>query len=443
MSEKVVLKQKRGPIEVDRRRIGISYSGGGPLVLIELGCARAFVEVGIRPVAIAGVSAGSIAGAAHALDIKHGTGIDLAIDLLADISNASVGLSVGQIARTLVLGLFTPTHLPPGIGDHRGIKQMLAERLSASGLLTAPWSVSAFADRAERRDAQPEGATGGGAATARVPLLIGATDRVRGTAVWFTGGTPLPDAIVASSAIPGLFPWITMSERGDGDGWVRQEGALLWPERVMAAAKRLAGRAAATSTRPRSPGSQGASGPQTSQGAPGAPGALRSQTSQGQQRRGRAQGPGEMSYLVDGGVVVNQPLSTLALEQQCGTILACAVGYFGQTLSPPTQAIDNAVPCLGLLSHQCSKLEEDYVRLKTTGVVHHIHPEIDSAPSDFNLSSINVREIVRESYDKTMEWLAYNRGQVEKRHRDAGRQPTLPDDPLWWVRETWPDDEKE
>src|SRR5256885_435399 len=52
MSEPIKLAQVDVP-EVDRGRIGISYSGGGPLVLVELGCAKAFIECGIRPVLIA------------------------------------------------------------------------------------------------------------------------------------------------------------------------------------------------------------------------------------------------------------------------------------------------------------------------------------------------------------------------------------------------------
>lgn len=58
MDERIKLAEVDVP-EVDRDRVGISYSGGGPLVLVELGCVRAFVECGIRPAAIVGVSAGA------------------------------------------------------------------------------------------------------------------------------------------------------------------------------------------------------------------------------------------------------------------------------------------------------------------------------------------------------------------------------------------------
>src|SRR2546425_8387930 len=63
------------PADVDEQRVGISYSGGGPLLLIELGIAQAFVDLKIVPVAIAGVSAGAIARTGHALDPDGGAGI--------------------------------------------------------------------------------------------------------------------------------------------------------------------------------------------------------------------------------------------------------------------------------------------------------------------------------------------------------------------------------
>src|SRR5262249_47925578 len=62
-------------LSVERGRVGISYSGGGALLLVELGIALAFVDLGIRPYAIAGVSAGAITAAAHAIDPIEGRGI--------------------------------------------------------------------------------------------------------------------------------------------------------------------------------------------------------------------------------------------------------------------------------------------------------------------------------------------------------------------------------
>src|SRR5205814_3833292 len=85
------------PPDIDEDRVGISYSGGGPLVLIELGIAQAFVDLKIVPVAIAGVSAGAIAGTAHALDATDGLGIQAAAQALIKLSNRKLGMKRGQM----------------------------------------------------------------------------------------------------------------------------------------------------------------------------------------------------------------------------------------------------------------------------------------------------------------------------------------------------------
>ncbi|GAC1513685.1 MAG: hypothetical protein NVS2B16_19100 [Chloroflexota bacterium] len=137
--------------------------------------------------------------------------------------------------------------------------------------------------------------------------------------------------------------------------------------------------------------------------------------------------------LVDGAVITNQPLSKLALDEKCGTILACAVGYFGGAINPPTNAINNAYGCSLLMTHQCSKMEEDYVRTKlgTQGVVHHIHPIIETPMSDtsFDFTPDLVHKIVDESCEKTMTWLNQNRDQVGKL---SGNKP--------WLSKPWMDD---
>ena len=45
------------------RKIGLALSGGGVRALAHIGVIKALTEAGIRPVVIAGVSAGSIVGA--------------------------------------------------------------------------------------------------------------------------------------------------------------------------------------------------------------------------------------------------------------------------------------------------------------------------------------------------------------------------------------------
>src|ERR1043166_637913 len=98
----------------DPAQIGISYSGGGPLLAIELGIGRAFVQFGIVPAVITGASAGGIAAAAHALDPVNGKGIDLAVAELGRMTNATLKLDAGDfVLRVIREG----THLK-GIGDN-------------------------------------------------------------------------------------------------------------------------------------------------------------------------------------------------------------------------------------------------------------------------------------------------------------------------------------
>jgi len=168
---------------VDRARVGISYSGGGPLLLVELGIAQAFIELGVRPAAIAGVSSGAIAGTAHALDPVHGEGIRAAARALEHVSNRALGLTPLKVAWR---ALWQRRHLA-SLGDNAPIEGLVAagfRQLTGSDRLTF-----------ERfgRDGRPR-------------LIVGATDRLRAEPVWFPDDSDVADALVASSAIPGIFP---------------------------------------------------------------------------------------------------------------------------------------------------------------------------------------------------------------------------------------------
>jgi predicted acylesterase/phospholipase RssA len=170
-------------LTVDRGRVGISYSGGGALLLVELGIAQAFVELGVRPYAIAGVSAGAIAGTAHAIDPVNGRGISAAAVGLARVSNHSLGLTVLQVLEKAV---WERQHLA-GLGTNEPIKGLLAgafEELAGSERLTFGYF---------GREGRPK-------------LMVGATDRLTGRRVDFPAGADVADALVASSAIPGVFP---------------------------------------------------------------------------------------------------------------------------------------------------------------------------------------------------------------------------------------------
>lgn len=305
MADPIVLKGTE-PV-VDPARIGISYSGGGPLVIVELGVARAFVKKGIVPDVITGASAGALAGAAHAIDPIHGKGIEIAAEICGSFSNSRLGLDVFHVALKLARERFGLT----GLGDNSAFGPPLTAAL--------------------KRDLGLENVTiGHFRPPDRPKLMIVATDVVNKRAIWFPDETPLDQALTASTAIPGIFPWRQMTVSG------------------------------------------------------------------------------ESLFLVDGGVVMNQPLSIL-VEHGCGTLYACSVGSTAP-LAPPQNLIDNALRAINLSMHQATKLEEDYVRLKLgdRGTVRHIHPEVMVPTNNFDFSPELVRSVMADAEARTLAWLDEN-----------------------------------
>jgi NTE family protein len=296
----------------DPAQIGISYSGGGPLVVVELGIARAFVQQGIKPAVITGASAGAIAGAAHALDITNGKGIDLALGELERMSNATLRLDAGDFALRL---LHEGAHLK-GVGDNQPLADM-ASRVVAGVLGSSNVTLGAFG--------QPLGG---------VPspqLQIVATDLVTEAAYWFPPAATLQEALVASSAIPGIFPW------------------------------------------------QVNTGPD-----------------------------GTQRFLVDGGVVENQPLQLLA-DVGCGTIYACVVGGVHNP-NEPSNLVDNVLRSVNIAIHESSKIEEDFLRhtLPSNCRVIHIHPPITTPLPDFNFTPGLVQQVADQATQLTVAWLQTN-----------------------------------
>jgi NTE family protein len=176
------LLHDKSPV-VDKRKIGISYSGGGPLLLVELGIAQAFVELGVIPDAIAGVSAGAIASVAHALDPRGGEAIRAAATALATVSDSTLGLTPPQIALEAI---WQGQHLA-ALGNNEPIKNLLA---GAFQLVAgrAQLNVGYFAEHGLPK------------------VFLGGADRLNAEPCWFGATVDVADALVASSAIPGVFP---------------------------------------------------------------------------------------------------------------------------------------------------------------------------------------------------------------------------------------------
>jgi predicted acylesterase/phospholipase RssA len=306
MTGRLLLKGKTGgELPVSRDHIGISYSGGGPLVVLELGVAQAFVQRGIIPAVVTGVSAGSLAGAAHALDPVGGRGIRMGMDILAEMSSAKFGLTAHQVLERLI----SHGMRPPSLGDNAPLKPSIDAHVER---------VFGLGDVRLSHFSPPD----------RPRLMVAATDRRAGKSVWFPDDTLLTEALLASTAIPAIFPW--------------REATL----------------------------------------------------------------DGIAHVLVDGGVVNNQPLSNLVLAG-CGTIYAASVGWPPGQLPAPTNAFDNVLPCLGMMMHQCMRLEAEYVRAKLgdRGDLHEIRPHLRSALHGYDFTRDQIEEIVGQACADTLDWL--------------------------------------
>ncbi|MDQ6773592.1 MAG: patatin-like phospholipase family protein [Candidatus Dormibacteraeota bacterium] len=172
---------------VDPARIGVSYSGAGNLFVVELGVAAAFIARGVRPSFIAGVSAGALTAVAHALDPEGGRGVDVAAASLGQITNRTFDLRWWQVLPRLVFGPRT------SLGDNAPLAAIVGRELcQAFGLGPDP-EIGAIGPPRVR---------------------IGAADRLSGEPVWFPPTQQLGAALLASSAIPGLFPWRTLEVEG-------------------------------------------------------------------------------------------------------------------------------------------------------------------------------------------------------------------------------------
>ncbi|MBV9578853.1 MAG: patatin-like phospholipase family protein [Chloroflexi bacterium] len=198
MSEPIKLKGVDTVQQAQPAKIGISYSGGGPLLVVELGVARAFVQKGIRPDVICGASAGGLTAAAHALDPDTGRGIDMAANLLgAQVRNSFLKLDPLDFAQRVIR---EGKHLN-SIGDNSPIAKLIGDGIAQTfGLQQV--TMGTFG----------KPLSSGGKATPQ--LMIVATDDSSGESYWYEDDALLTEALIATSAIPGVFPWVTHQTSG-------------------------------------------------------------------------------------------------------------------------------------------------------------------------------------------------------------------------------------
>jgi len=156
--------------------------GGGSNGAAEVGGLRALLERGIQPDLILGTSVGAINGAAVAADPTV-DGVEQLRDMWLNLDDADVfGGSIFSGAAQLFR---TRTHLH----SNQGLRRMLSERLPER-----------FEDL-------------------KVPFACVAASIERAAEHWFTSG-PLPIAILASAAVPGVLPAVEIDGEHFVDGGI-------------------------------------------------------------------------------------------------------------------------------------------------------------------------------------------------------------------------------
>jgi len=170
----------------DKEKIGVSYSGGAERGVIHLGVIKAFIEAGIIPYHIVGVSAGSIAAAVHSFNPDNFETVDLTVRLVKNLKRSDFGLSLPQV----ILRILTQRTKLQSLGDLSGFRRILDKNL--------PFKI--FSE-------------------AKIPFAIEATNRLNGQQTWFEEGS-VTDAIIASSSVPVAFPPLKLDSQLYVDGGV-------------------------------------------------------------------------------------------------------------------------------------------------------------------------------------------------------------------------------
>ena len=181
-----------------QRLVGIAYSGGGERFVIELGIVEAFIELGIVPDRITGVSAGAFAGVFHALDAKSMRYMALGA------RTAAQALPLLRPSRLDVIFRLLPAALQALIFGTGALHlQSLVPNDRLRRLLTSRLPISSFRELT-------------------LPVSVSATNLLNGDETWFgtldAPDVPLASALLASSAIPALLPPVRIGENLYIDG---------------------------------------------------------------------------------------------------------------------------------------------------------------------------------------------------------------------------------
>lgn len=165
-----------------RPRTAFVLGGGGNLGAIQVGMLRALLERGIVPDALVGCSVGAINAAAVAGDPTP-AGVQRLVDVWASLQDDVI--AGGRLTSLKVFANRTPSLQP-----NDRLRRLLETQLG----------FSTFEE-------------------ARIPLHVVATSLDTGHARWFSSG-PVVDAILASAALPAVFPPVEIDGEQLIDGGV-------------------------------------------------------------------------------------------------------------------------------------------------------------------------------------------------------------------------------
>jgi NTE family protein len=165
--------ESRESASVGKRTVAFVLGGGGHLGATQVGMLRALLERGIRPDLVLGTSVGAVNGVAIAA-----TPTTEAVDALEDMWNRTdeTGVFGGSLMARLTTLARTRTHLHDASGLRRALEAWLPVH-----------DIEAL----------------------EVPFQCVAASIERASEHWFTTGS-ITDAVLASSAVPGLLPPVVL-----------------------------------------------------------------------------------------------------------------------------------------------------------------------------------------------------------------------------------------
>lgn len=187
------LAEARSRYKGNEDKVAWVLSGGGVLGSVQVGMIRALHEAGVQPDMITGCSVGGINGAAYAAD-PTAAGVDRLVRLWSNLADGKPELM--------------PKSLLPLIAQMALKKASIHDPKVLEDLLKSELPVRTFSELT-------------------VPFACVATDAHLASAHWFDSG-PLIPALMASAALPAVYPPVAVEGKLLYDGGVVNELPLEW-----------------------------------------------------------------------------------------------------------------------------------------------------------------------------------------------------------------------